>query len=74
MHKMLNTFINYWVISDLSAIPTMVDKIKSFKAEQSRDSSITYELQVKNCGGYFVYRLGPTMTKDSGYCFGKRTK
>ncbi|KAH3858727.1 hypothetical protein DPMN_101354 [Dreissena polymorpha] len=55
---------------DLSAIPTMVDKIKSFKAEQSRDSSITYDLQVKNCGGYFVYRLGPTVTTNSGYCFG----
>ena len=56
--------------SDPNAVPKLEDKIKSFKAEQSGNSSITYDLQAKNCGGYYVYRLGPTVTKDSAYCFG----
>ncbi|XP_052268580.1 uncharacterized protein LOC127869962 [Dreissena polymorpha] len=51
-------------------IPVLGAGVKSLKAEQSGNSSITYDIQAKNCGSYFVYRLGPTKTKDSGYCFG----
>lgn len=29
-----------------------------------------YEIKVKNCNGYFVYNLGPTDTRNEGYCFG----
>ncbi|XP_052268670.1 uncharacterized protein LOC127870050 [Dreissena polymorpha] len=55
---------------DTNAVPAFEDKIKYFKAEQAGDSNITYNVQAKNCGGYFVYRLGPTLTENSGYCFG----
>ncbi|XP_052266898.1 uncharacterized protein LOC127868846 isoform X3 [Dreissena polymorpha] len=51
-------------------IPVLGAGVKSLKAEQTGNSSITYDIQAKNCGSYFVYRLGPTKTKDSGYCFG----
>ncbi|KAH3861508.1 hypothetical protein DPMN_024438, partial [Dreissena polymorpha] len=60
------------VETDVSEYPSpqVRDGIKTIKAVLAANNTITYDLKAKNCGGFFVYRLGPTVTKDSGYCFG----
>ena len=37
----------------------------------SNDCTRTYEIEVKNCTTFLVYKLKPLNTCNSAYCFGK---
>ncbi|XP_052262075.1 uncharacterized protein LOC127865958 isoform X2 [Dreissena polymorpha] len=66
----LNRCATVYPIFSTDPSPNVNDGIKTIKAVQAANNTVTYDLKAKNCGAFFVYRLGPTFTKDSGYCFG----
>jgi hypothetical protein len=48
------------------------NKTAKFKAVEVGNTDVSYDIEMKNCGEqFYVYKLRPTGSEESGYCFGK---